>query len=103
MAGCGSAPSHHRTGRRAREDRREGEVPLPPGLGAYAACGTALVAYGSGMAEQLLNETVAVREEAASPARVLVADDHKHVLEALRLLLKTQVFVAKLTDTRDEN
>jgi len=41
------------------------------------------------MAEQLLNETVAVREEAASPARVLVADDHKHVLEALRLLLKT--------------
>jgi serine phosphatase RsbU (regulator of sigma subunit) len=40
------------------------------------------------MAEQLLNDTVAVREE-ASPARVLVADDHKHVLEALRLLLKT--------------
>jgi len=55
------------------------------------------------MAEQLLNDTVAIREEAASPARVLVADDHKHVLEALRLLLKTQVFVAKLTDTRDEN
>ena len=41
------------------------------------------------MTEQLLSETVSVRDAAASPARVLVADDHKHVLEALRLLFKT--------------
>jgi len=41
------------------------------------------------MPEQLLSETVSVRDAAASPARVLVADDHKHVLEALRLLFKT--------------
>jgi phosphoserine phosphatase RsbU/P len=41
------------------------------------------------MPEPLLNETATVLDAAANPARVLVADDHKHILEALRLLLKT--------------
>jgi sigma-B regulation protein RsbU (phosphoserine phosphatase) len=41
------------------------------------------------MTTQPLDDTVTILHSAASPARVLVADDHKHVLEALRLLLKT--------------
>jgi sigma-B regulation protein RsbU (phosphoserine phosphatase) len=41
------------------------------------------------MPQQMLNENSTVLDAAANPARVLVADDHKHVLEALRLLLKT--------------